>query len=272
MSRQENTLSPLPVSAGQPFEPPKKRLFMGLVAGITALASVLLFLVWLISYLGLKAVHPSLPAVFGLILAAVMITVAWAALALALQSVRGRPFQGADRIRAWGVKFFLPLAEFFGTAIGFSRDAVRRSFIKVNNELALSRSHLMEPANLLVLLPHCLQRTRCEFRLTHDVNHCKRCGACSLGSLLDLRDKYGVKLAVATGGSVARLIVVQNRPRLILAVACERDLASGIQDTYPLPVFGILNERPEGPCRNTIVSLELVEKVLRQFIRPELLP
>jgi hypothetical protein len=55
-------------------------------------------------------------------------------------------------------------------------------------------------------------------------------------------------------------------------VACERDLTSGIQDTHPLPVYGILNERPEGPCRNTLVDLTTLEKALRFFIQPRMLP
>jgi len=51
----------------------------------------------------------------------------------------------------------------------------------------------------------------------------------------NLAEKYGVDLAVATGGTIARRIVVETHPDLIIAVACERDLTSGIQDTTPLP-------------------------------------
>lgn len=261
-----HSITPLPLSEGACFTPPKKRLFMGLVIGITGLFCLFFFLAWLIPYLGLRTIHPALPLVLGIIFAAIASAIVWAALALALQSVRGRPFKGADRIRAWGIKFFLPLAEILGKLLGYTTDEVRRSFIKVNNELTLSYSHRFTPSEILILLPHCVQRVQCSLRLTYSVDHCRRCGACPLGGLLFLRDKYGVKLAVATGGSVARLIVVENRPKLIIAVACERDLSSGIQDTYPLPVYGVLNERPEGPCKNTQVSLELLEKALIQFI------
>ncbi len=69
--------------------------------------------------------------------------------------------------------------------------------------------------------------------------HCKRCGKCPIKGLVELSEKYGVGLAVATGGTLARRIIVERRPRLIIAVACERDLSSGIQDSYPLPVFGV---------------------------------
>jgi hypothetical protein len=76
----------------------------------------------------------------------------------------------------------------------------------------------------------------------------------------------GLRLAVATGGTIARRIVVENRPQLIIAVACERDLAHGIQDTFPIPVFGILNQRPHGPCRDTRVMLEEVRKAVERFM------
>jgi hypothetical protein len=83
---------------------------------------------------------------------------------------------------------------------------------------------------------------------------------------LDLSDRYGVHLAIATGGTIARRIVVQVRPKLIIAVACERDLSSGIQDTYPIPVYGVLNERPHGPCLDTNVQLGMVESALKRFL------
>jgi hypothetical protein len=51
-------------------------------------------------------------------------------------------------------------------------------------------------------------------------------------------------------------------------VACERDLSSGIQDSYPLPVFGVVNYRPQGPCYDTLVDLERVEEALKTFLVP----
>jgi hypothetical protein len=53
---------------------------------------------------------------------------------------------------------------------------------------------------------------------------------------------------------------------LIIAVACERDLSSGIQDVYPLPCFGVLNQRPHGPCLDTQVPLEHVEWAIKRFL------
>ena len=73
-------------------------------------------------------------------------------------------------------------------------------------------------------------------------------------------------MAVATGGTLARKLIVERRPHFILAVACERDLTSGIRDSYPLPVIGVLNHRPNGPCFNTHIMMDEVEQVLDEFI------
>ena len=132
--------------------------------------------------------------------------------------------------------------------------------------MVLAAREPVRPEQLLVLLPHCLQRSACPHRLMHNADHCRRCGACPVGALLDLRDAYGVRLAIATGGTIARRIVVQARPRCIIAVACERDLTSGIQDSYPVPVFGVLNERPHGPCLDTLAPLDAIEAAIRLFL------
>ena len=146
-----------------------------------------------------------------------------------------------------------------------SKAQVRRSFIEINNQLVLAQHYRTTPDKLLLLMPHCLQFHECQFRITGSTVHCKRCGKCRIKDLLELTEKYGVSMAVATGGTIARRIVIERRPDLIIAVACERDLTSGIQDTTPLPVYGIFNQRPFGPCLNTQVALDRVESVLREF-------
>jgi hypothetical protein len=155
-----------------------------------------------------------------------------------------------------------------GKLCGVSKDQVRRSFIEINNQLVLAQHPRTTADKLLLLMPHCLQFHECQFRITGSTVHCKRCGKCPITGLVGLSEKYHVGLAVATGGTLARRIVVERRPRLIIAVACERDLSSGIQDSYPLPVFGIINQRPNGPCYDTQVDLSKVEQALQTFLLP----
>ena len=244
----------------------RKRLFIGLIAGTCLFVCSLLVLLWVVPYVGLQNIHPSAPWALGVILGALFLLVLWASLGLLLSVVLPWPVPLARRVRGVTVKLLVPMMSLLGRVLGFTKEDIHTSFIKVNNEMVLRELGRFPPERILLLVPHCLQNSRCEMRLTHDVDNCKRCGKCPITGLLELRDRYGVHLAVATGGTIARRIVVDKRPKMIIAVACYRDLSSGIQDAYPLPVFGVLNERPFGPCLDTTVALDRLESALTRFL------
>jgi hypothetical protein len=245
----------------------RKRLFIGLIGGSCALVCSLLALLWIVPYIGLKNLHPYAPLGLGVLLGLVFLLVLWASLGLLLSIVVNRPLPLTGRMRGLTIKLLLPLMSLIGRALGFSKEDIHTSFIKVNNELVLRETGRFAPGKILLLMPHCLQNSRCDMRLTYDIDNCKRCGLCPITGLLALRDRYGVHLAIATGGTIARRIVKQKRPAIIIAVACYRDLSSGIQDTYPMPVYGVLNERPNGPCLDTTVPLDRLEAALTRFLK-----
>ncbi len=250
----------------------KKRLFVGLVVGAgTAVVSFLL-LTLLLPVIGLANIHPWAPYIFSLMVGVLILLTIWATFGLILNIHLGHSPLHFAKIRGLTIKLFLPLMTLVGKLLGIPKDRIRSSFIKVNNDLVSSPGKLYKPEELLLLMPHCLQNSRCKMRLTYSIDNCKRCGECPIDALLSLSERYGIHLAIATGGTIARRIVVERRPRMILAVACERDLASGIQDTYPLPVYGVMNLRPHGPCFDTNVSLEALENAIRQFMDPRYLP
>jgi hypothetical protein len=156
-----------------------------------------------------------------------------------------------------------------GKLLGVSKEKVKQSFIELNNHLVRSNTNRTRPNRLLVLLPHCIQDFECQIKITGNVKNCEGCGKCEIKDLIELADQYQVKIAVATGGTLARRIIVENKPEAIVAVACELDLTSGIQDSYPIPVIGILNERPHGPCINTKVDIQKVKGAILDFLKPQ---
>ncbi|SCM72790.1 DUF116 domain-containing protein [Desulfovibrio sp. 86] len=244
----------------------RKRTFIGLMlASCVVLClglAIFLILPWSDALNGVVWLE-RLSIIVGLVC---IIALMWLCLMLVFHIYTGKALPGAGSVRHVTVRLFFPLMELLAKFVGIDRGSVRRSFIKVNNELVLSRRKTVEPHKLLLLLPHCVQRSACPHRLVHNADLCLRCGGCPVGDLLDLRDKYGIRFAIATGGTIARRIVVQTRPDCIIAVACERDLTSGIQDSYPLPVFGVLNSRPKGPCLDTLVPMDALEDVIRLFL------
>jgi len=247
----------------------RKRLFIGLISVACLILCLFLGLLWIVPYIGLDNIHPAAKWVLGGIVVLLVGVVCVAYWGLFLNIVTKKPLPGAKRFRGLTVKLFLPLMILLGRALRIEKQHIMLSFVSVNNELVLAEAGRYAPKEILLLMPHCLQNSKCDRRLTYDINNCKRCGKCPLAGLLELHDNYGVNLAIATGGTIARRIVVQLRPRLIIAVACYRDLSSGIQDTYPLPVYGVLNERPNGPCLDTLVDLNVVETMIQRFIAPD---
>lgn len=249
----------------------RKRLFIGLISGTCLVVCLFLASLWFVPYVGLDSIHPAASWVLGALVLFCIGFVSVAYWGLFLNIITKKPIPGSIRFRGLTVKLFLPVMVLLGKPLGIKKQSIMLSFVSVNNELVRAEAERYDPEEILLLMPHCLQNSKCDKRLTYDINNCTRCGKCPIAGLLELHDKYGVNLAIATGGTIARRIVVQMRPKMIIAVACYRDLASGIQDTYPLPVFGVLNERPHGPCLDTTVAHYLLEEALHRFLKEDAL-
>jgi hypothetical protein len=247
---------------------PQKRIFLSLLAVTCLLFTLILAIFWYVPFVGLANLHPELPLILGIIFTVLLLLVFTGVAILGFTVLLGRDLPLSRNLRGVVIKILLPLMGLVGKICGVSKDQVRRSFIEINNQLLLAQHPQATPDKLLLLMPHCLQFHECEFRITGNTVNCQRCGQCDISGLAELSDKYGVGLAVATGGTLARRIVVERKPKIIIAVACERDLSSGIQDSYPLPVYGITNHRPNGPCYDTQVDLAKVEEALRFFLWP----
>ncbi len=166
-------------------------------------------------------------------------------------------------VRGVVLKILYPLLMLFSAFRKEKKEGLQGLIIELNNRLIKKEG--FRTKRILLLLPHCLQIDKCDIRITQNIYNCKRCGRCDIKDLIGLADEHGLNLFVATGGNLARRIVSDVRPEAIVAVACENDLSSGIADTYPMPVFGIPNERPHGPCFNTLVNVERVKEAIRSF-------
>lgn len=248
---------------------PRKRLFIGLLLTLEITIAVGLFLLWYIPSLGHENFGRGFSVFMGWVLGAVLTVFTLGILYLAAVVWRGREVPGARKLRGVLIRFLLPVITVLGRLFGIPKDDIRRSFIEINNELVRSSSFKAPPRRVLVLMPHCIQRDICPHRITVKVSNCRQCGKCDFSELTKTAERFGVDMTVATGGTLARRVIVETRPELIVAVACERDLSSGIVETYPIPVIGVLIDRPEGPCMNTRVNVEMVERALDTFLGRE---
>jgi len=245
---------------------PQKRIFIGLLLFTCLILSGVMFLLWVVPYIGLSRIHPSAPLVLAICFGVALFLVLLGVALLMFTIIRGRDIFLSHKLRGIVIQVLFPFMVVVGKIVGISRQRVQQSFIAINNQLVVSNCHRAKAENILLLLPHCIQDFDCDVKITKDVKNCRKCGRCLIKDLLELSEKHAVQIAVATGGTLARRIIVKNRPHVIVAVACELDLTAGIQDAYPLPVIGILNDRPNGPCFNTRVDIEKVREAVLHFL------
>jgi hypothetical protein len=128
------------------------------------------------------------------------------------------------------------------------RDWVENAAVKVYNRLAMMRGRKVGQGELLVLIPRCLSKD-------------------TLDGVLGIAGRYGVPVFVATRGQLARRVIRERRPRAVVAVACERDMVSGLHDVAgKIPVLGLTMTLPSGPCKDASVNLNQLEEWVRAYV------
>lgn len=245
----------------------RKRLFITLLLISILVLGALFFLAWWIvskQYLLVNKLIMSLMLVIILVLLFLFFI---GIFCLIYSLIREKSNQGLNKLIKETIVFLYPLSLKIGHLLGFNENQIKQSFIQVSNQLVKLEHKQVAPEDILILAPHCLQRVQCPHKITVDAKNCKKCGLCPVGDLLNLSQELGVQLVIATGGTFARKFIKEKKPQAIIAIACERDLTSGIQDVEKIPVIGVLNERPEGPCYNTRVNLCKVEQAVNYFLK-----
>jgi hypothetical protein len=128
------------------------------------------------------------------------------------------------------------------------RDWVENAAVKVYNNLAVMRGRKVGQGELLLLIPRCLSKV-------------------TLDGVLGIAGKYGVPVFVATRGQLARRVIRERRPRAVVAVACERDMVSGLHDVAgKIPVLGLTMTLPAGPCKDASLDLGQLERWVRAYV------
>lgn len=244
----------------------KKRLFIGLISVSLLLIVVLIGLIWFLAVNRETPFYHVLLVVVASLWLVVVVLVGAGIVGMVLTLWQSKTIPSMQNYMRMATNLLFPIALGVGKVFGIDKDTIKNSFIQVNNQMVYTKDVEVKPEQVMILAPHCLQKSNCPYKITLDVTNCKKCGGCSIHYLRDLSDKYRVSLIVATGGTLARKFIEKNRPRAIVAIACERDLTSGILDANPIPVLGVLNERPEGPCYNTTVNLYNVEEAIQYFL------
>ena len=143
----------------------------------------------------------------------------------------------------------LRLSSRVGEVFGVQRDWTDNAAVAVYNRLAWAREWRVRANEMLILIPRCLSRT-------------------ALEGVMDIAKRYDVATFVATRGAYARQAIRERRPRAVVAVACERDMVSGLHDVAGrLPVLGLTMQLPNGPCKDASLDLVRMEAFVKKYLR-----
>lgn len=219
--------------------------FLTLAAGCILLLIACLGFGW---YLTKPRIDQVSPLLANLIEWSVFIAVAVILILVALETtlllkfnISLLPYTLAERL----LFLFLSKAIWLGQRFGISKDRVSNSFIKAHNLIVKNYARRLNADKLLILLPRCLRK---------EVKQ----------QVIERANGLTVHIFTAKGGEDAREAIIQYKPSLILAIACERDLISGIRDVADkIPVLAIPNKRPEGPCKNTCLNFDAFDEAMR---------
>jgi hypothetical protein len=244
----------------------KKRVFIGLLIASILLILIMIFTAVLIYYNKFGNWYRYILLAIVIILSVFMFILSIGLASVVMTLLNLKTFFGLENLMNASIHLLFPVALSIGKILNIPKDTIKCSYIEVNNKLIQSKNIEITPDEILILAPHCLQKWDCKHKVTADVSNCHHCGRCDIDGLLKISEQKLVNIAVVTGGTLARKMVADYKPKAIVAIACERDLTEGILDTSPISVLGILNIRPEGPCKNTRVDLNKVSNAIDFFL------
>ena len=84
--------------------------------------------------------------------------------------------------------------------------------------------------------------------------------------LIALSEEYGVSIAIASGGRIALKRVMAEEVKGVVAIACEKELRTGLMAAMPKAIFAVPNLRPHGYCIDTDVYMDDVIKAIKLFV------
>lgn len=217
--------------------------FLFLASGILLISAAVLLLGWFLVKPRFEQLDPTIAQYSGWMLmgltAGFFLAVIFEVILMMKLGSSLLPYKITEKF----VLSLLPGTIWLGAKFGISRDRIGNSFLKLHNLITKKYIGRRRSGRLLVLLPRCLKK-EARARVTENLSG-------------------DFKVYTAAGGEEARKAIKDYRPSTILAVACERDLMSGIREVADkIPVLAIPNQRPEGPCKNTEVAESHVQEML----------
>ena len=149
------------------------------------------------------------------------------------------------------------------TKMGVEETELLRLYIETKNR-SLIESFASTPYNeRVLLLPQCLRAKDCPAELGKYGYECQQCGRCNISKINQLTKDLGYKgTFILPGGSLAKKILLELKPKASLGVGCSKELVLGGFLCEKIGIIGQGISLLRDGCINTIVDMKGLKETL----------
>jgi len=156
-----------------------------------------------------------------------------------------------------------PLARLLGR-----EEAWILSFCAHNNRRVREAFAFRKARRALILLPHCIQFSRCKADILKDLGTCYDCGLCPVGDYLNAALLNRWEGRITNRSHKAYREAREYRPDLVVAVSCSDRLLKGLTKLTDLPIYVIPLSLPHAMCVDTDFSVPHLFAAMEALVEP----
>ena len=149
------------------------------------------------------------------------------------------------------------------TKVGVEEKELFQLYVETKNR-SMIQSYASTPyTERVLLLPQCLRAKDCPAELGEYGYECQQCGRCSIAKIVQQTKDLGYKGAfIMPGGSIAKKILLELKPKASIGVACFKELVMGSFLCEKIGVIGQGVALLRDGCINTIVDMKTLKETL----------
>jgi uncharacterized protein len=148
--------------------------------------------------------------------------------------------------------------------VGVEEKELFELYVEAKNRAQLDNFASTPYNERIVLLPQCLRAKDCPAEITEHGYECKQCGKCSIANIMKTTKQLGYKgTYIVPGGSLAKAILEEVKPKASLGVACSKELVLGSYLCEKVGVIGQGVQLLKDGCINTVVDIQTLKDALK---------
>ena len=158
---------------------------------------------------------------------------------------------------------FRPLARWLG-----HEDDWILSFCGHNNQRVREAFRSRQAKRALILLPHCIQMSRCKAGILDDLQACYDCGLCPVGDYMNAALLNRWEGRITNRSHKAYREAREYRPDLVVAVSCTDRLLKGLTKMPEIPCYVIPLSLAHGMCVDTDFNVSHLFAAMETLVQP----